>query len=453
MIRLILAILFILIAPVAQPAPACVVATADLVTSLGIAQAGPRCLDIPAGVYSVGAATSGAWLNATADNLEIRGAGEGKTILQVTTPLTLTAEFAVVRLFGIGQHVHDLTINLGSGHHGTGNLDGISIYGNGGQGSFVGRAERALIERVEVTGGYSADGSGGFGIGTYRTYDHQAGAQWNVIRDNWIHDSPATGIGVNSNNNLLLHNLIQRVGTNALSHGFYAQGGYNVYDGNTVENATGYSFHGWKKVPSLDSSGDRYVNNISLNPGAGHMIVSGLPGLGRSVVISNNIFRMTDVRGVVGLTTDAPASISENVFEDVATPSGATITVNGAGSVVSNNLLTSAQLGGNGIATASASTTTDNTISGAGYLTGISAAASGAVLRGNRMTMSRAGSSGVSVNANAVRIEDNDVTGLTCMKVYNTLQVIIRDNVLTCTGRAIDMPADSVATLDRNILR
>jgi DNA-directed RNA polymerase subunit A' len=63
---------------------------------------------------------------------------------------------AIVRLFGVGQSIRDLTIDMGAGHTGAGSLLGISVYGSGGIGPHVGRGLRATIERVELTGGYSA---------------------------------------------------------------------------------------------------------------------------------------------------------------------------------------------------------------------------------------------------------------------------------------------------------
>ena len=367
-------ILKILIAPVQQSTLACVTATSDLVASMADAQAGPRCLDIPAGVYSIGAATSGAWLNATVDNLEIKGAGAGKTILQITQPLTLTQDFVVLRLFGVNQHVHDLTVQLGTGHTGTGSIGGIVIYGSGGIAAFAGRAERAEIDHVEITGGYSANGSGGYAIGTYRLSTDKAAAQWNTIQDNWIHDSPSTGIGVNSNNNLLLHNRIERVGASPLAHGFYAQGGYNVYDGNYVSGASGYSFHGWKHVPSIDASGDRYVNNTSIDPGVGHMVINGIVGnLTRNVVIAGNLFRNTGGRFASGVAVDqiSGAIISNNIFEDVLKAGSATIDTgpNAGGAIISGNRLaaTIPANGGGNIRLLSPALVEGNVIDGANY--------------------------------------------------------------------------------------
>lgn len=338
MTRYILAIIISIITVLAprQSPPACVSSGADVAASLASAT---TCIEIPAGVYSVGVATSGAWLNAAADNLEIRGEGQGVTILRITAPLTLTSDLAVLRLFGVGQHVHDLTIDLGTGHSGTGSLAGISVYGSGAA-AYAGRAERATIERVEVTGGYSGNGSGGFGIGTYRLYSDHGGAQYVTIRDCYVHDSPSTGIGVNSSYNLLLHNRIQRVGASFLAHGFYAQGGYNLYDGNIVENASGYSFHGHKQVPSLDASGDRFVNNLSLNPGGGHLVING--ALTRSATISNNIFRNTAGRRTPNAVwcNGVPCVIQGNTLEDTFTTNGSGWIEDNAGSVIIGNTLT-----------------------------------------------------------------------------------------------------------------
>ncbi len=457
---IVLTLLIALLVPSQQGAPACVVSSSDVAASLVTAQADPsHCLDIPAGVYSVGAATNGAWLNATADNLEIKGAGEGKTILSITQPLTLTADLAVIRLFGVGQRVHDLTLNLGTGHSGSGSLGGISVYGSGGIGSFVGRAERAQIDHIEITGGYSANGSGGYGIGTFRGWDYQGGAQWNTIDDNWIHDTPATGIGVNSSYNIIAHNRLERVGASTLAHGFYAQGGYNLYDGNYVANASGYSFHGYKHVPNLDSSGDRFVNNTSIDPGQGHLIVDSINGatgpLNRSAVVSGNVFRNTGAHASIGLTIAAPAIVSDNTFEDVAQSGQSAISVTGAnGSIIEGNRITSATLGSYAIYVGNASTAQDNAIEGSGYLVGININGA-AIIRGNRITMGRAGATGITVSSANARIEDNDVTMISGVCVGFTSSwagVIVRDNVLA-GAKWIVMPDTTQAILDRNILR
>jgi parallel beta helix pectate lyase-like protein len=355
MIKFLLA--FILFLPLVassaqQPQGACVVAGTDVPAALAEAQAGARCLELPAGIYSVGAPVAGAWLNADADNLEVRGAGEGKTVLQITSPLTLTQDMAVLRLFGVGQRVHDLTIQLSSGHSGAGSLAGISVYGSGALGTYQGRAERATIERVEVIGGYSATGAGGYGIGTYRGYLDQGGAQYVTIRDCFIHDGPATAIGINSNSNLILNNHIARVGLNGFSHGVYAQGGNNLYEGNTIENASGYSFHGHKQVPSLDGSGDRYIGNLSLNPGSGHIVINstvngsnpGLPAgaqLTRYATISGNTFRNTLGHRAGGIWCNGvPCVIDGNVLEDTYVTNGGGWIDDSGGSIITSNLLT-----------------------------------------------------------------------------------------------------------------
>ena len=316
---LILIILLPLLLGGAQASPSgCMVAGADVAASLAGAT---TCLDIPAGVYAIGPGTGGAWLNAPQDGLEIRGAGMGLTVLRITSPLTLTSDMAALRLFGVAQQVHDLTIDLGGGHSGAGSLAGISVYGSGAQGAYVGRAERATIERVEVLGGYSATGAGGYGVGTYRAASDQGGAQYVTIRDCLIHDSPATAIGVNSSYNTIAHNTIARVGTNGLSHGLYMQGGYNVVEGNTIDRASGWSIHGYKQVPSIDASGDRYIGNTSTNPGSGHIVVNGTGGAPgtRYATISGNVLRNTAGRRTqYGIWCNGvPCLIAANVLEDV----------------------------------------------------------------------------------------------------------------------------------------
>ena len=115
-------ILSILLMPPQQSGGCALSSGLDIPADLAVAQAGSRCLEISAGTFPIGTPTAGAWLNVTADGMEIRGAGMEKTVLRITQPLTLTADMAVIRLFGVGQHVHDLTIDLGHGHSGAGNL-------------------------------------------------------------------------------------------------------------------------------------------------------------------------------------------------------------------------------------------------------------------------------------------------------------------------------------------
>lgn len=400
--RTVALIIGILIVPPQQSAPACLVATSDLVTSLADAQAGPRCLDIPAGTYAV--PNGGWWLNVTVPNVEIRGAGEGKTILQVTNGYTLTTDLVPIRLAAPNAYVHDLTIQIGTGYHGTNGIGGILIDQ---------AATHARVERVEVAGGYTGNGSNGYGIGTFKLYSSDNAAQYATIQDCFVHDSPATAIGINSNNNTILHNHLKNIGTTGLQHGFYAQGGGNLYDGNIVENVSGYAYHGWKKVPNLDGSGDRIVNNLFSGYGSGPVIVSGMPNavnpalptgtnLTRDVVIANNVFR-----GVGVLNMGVPALISGNVLD------GARIEVaaGGDGSRVVGNQIGSMLLQGTQAMLISAPALVQgNTIDMNGYIVGMLITGNGAQIRDNRITRTATGTADwmVAINANA---NDLDIGG------------------------------------------
>lgn len=388
--RLILAIIYvILLAPVVQTPPACLFATSDLVADLALAQAGPRCLDIPAGVYTISSA-AGSYLNATADQLEIRGAGIGKTILQ-TQGVTLTNNLQILMLHGVHQRIHDLTIQIGAGYSGAYAITGISIYDE---------ATGATIERVEISGGYTPNGSNGAGMSTYRTWNHAA--QYVTIRDSWLHDMPTSAIVVNSSNNLFLHNRIERVGASGLAHGFYSQGGYNLYDGNTIDHASGWSFHGHKAVPNIDSSGDRFVNNMSIDPGMGHVVVNSLPNasnpalpigvaLDRYATISNNTFRNTLGRRSMGVWANGvPTVISGNTLEDVFQSAGGGWIDDNAGSIIEGNILSTSGIAPDGAINQNA----------------INVSGVGALVTNNRITLGSPGG-GIRVSGARHRITNN----------------------------------------------
>lgn len=459
MIRFILAIILSIItvfAPKAQPAPACVVAVADLVASLAQAEAGPRCLDIPAGVYSV-APAAGTFLNATADNLEIRGAGVGKTIIQ-TTGVPLTGGLNIIQLHGANQRIHDLTIQIGAGYSGAYGVYGISIYDE---------ATYPLIERVEVSGGYTPNGSAGAGVALYRTWGHAA--QYATVRDCWLHDMPTSAVVVNSSNNIFTHNRLERIGASTLAHGFYAQGGYNLYDGNTVVQASGYSFHGYKQVPRIDASGDIYRDNISLNPGAGHLIIQGLPAdptntdlpsgarLTRYATITGNLFRNTPGHVSDGLLTTEPATITDNTFEDAGRIGGAILNAQAATSIVRGNRIVMRVAGSYGIFAYPGVLVEGNTLdSTGGLVVGINA--SGATVLSNRVVMA----SGTALTAGAVNtlVSGNDLTvlgsGVVIGMPWLSAGVVLRDNILSAPGGAkyYSIPSGNPPPqLDRNIQR
>lgn len=325
--------IIVLLAPHAQSGTGCVVSGSDVAAALVEAQAGSRCLEIPQGTYSISPA-AGDWLSVTVANVEIRGAGIGKTVIS-TTGVTLTNNLYLIALRAPGAHVHDLSLVIGTGYH--------STYEVGGVLASVG-ALHSRIERVEISGGYTGNGGNGFGIGLYQPWDQNGGNQYTTIQDNYIHDGPATGIGVNGSSNLLLNNHIARVGTGSLQHGVYAQGGANLYEGNIVENVSGYSFHGHKQVPNLDGSGDRYIGNLSLNPGTAHIVInsSGNPPLTRYATISGNTFRNTAGKRSANAVwcNGVPCVISDNILEDTYTTTGSGWIEDSGGSVITGNLLT-----------------------------------------------------------------------------------------------------------------
>lgn len=373
MIRFICAIILsiIVLLPEQQFLPTCVISDgSNIPADLAAAQTGPRCMEIAAGTFTI-APTSGAWLNVTADTMNIHGAGIGKTIIQ-TTGVTLTSNLTLIQLHGAYQRVSDLTIQIGTGYSGTGSLAAINAYTE---------STYPTIERVEVSGGYN-----GGAITTYRSWT--AAAQYATIRDCHIHDSPTHGMIVNSSYNMILHNRIERVGNGPLLHGMYIQGGYNLIDGNYVVNASGYSFHAWKKVSNIDASGDRYINNTSIDPGSGHIVVSGLGTLTRNVTITGNIFRAT--HPTLGVSTDVPALISGNTFEDVASVSGGVIGVNAGavGSVVSVNTIryTQSLLSGIGLRVDAAAQISNNTLDMPGLGYGAWLMKPGIIFSGNRIS-------------------------------------------------------------------
>lgn len=332
-LALILTIITVLV-PHTQPSAGCVSsAGVDIPADLATAQAGSRCLELPAGVFSI-APAAGDWLSVTVANVEIRGAGAGLTVI-LTTGITLTNNLYLIALRAPNAYVHDLSLAIGTGYKSTYEVGGILA----SVGAFHSR-----VERIEISGGYTGNGGNGFGIGLYQPYDQNGGNQYTTIQDNYIHDGPATGIGVNGSANLLLNNHIARVGTNSFQHGFYAQGGNNLYQGNIVESVSGYSFHGHKQVPSLDGSGDRYIGNLSLNPGTAHIVINsnGSPPLTRYATISGNTFRNTAGKRSANAVwcNGVPCLIEGNTLEDTYTTTGSGWIEDSGGSVITGNILT-----------------------------------------------------------------------------------------------------------------
>lgn len=419
--------IIVMLAPAQQASGACVVsAGVDIPADLATAQAGSRCLEIPAGTYTV-SPTSGDWLSVTVANVEIRGAGIGRTILQ-TQGITLTNNLYLIALRAAGSYVHDLTIQIGSGYSGNYEIGGVLI----GEG-----ATRGRVERVEVAGGYSGTGGGGFGVGTYKSWNQAGGIQDSLIADCWIHDSPTTGLGVNSIGNIVRHNRIERVGNSVLRHGMYIQGGGNLFEGNTVIQASGYSFHNYAQVPNLDGSGNRYVGNTSIDPGAGHLVLNGLgntanpafpvgTALTRQALISGNVFRNTLGRRSGGVWMNGvPALVSGNTFEDVFVTSGSGWIEDNAGSVITGNILSTSGVAPDGAVNFSL----------------IKVTGTGALITSNRLTMSVGCCAALTVAGSEHTIQGNTirVPGTTSASFGSALSIagdsqIVTGNRIVSTG-------------------
>lgn len=416
-LSIIVAILTILILPPQQSGGCVVSSGVDIPADLATAQAGSRCLELPAGTYPITPA-SGDWLGVTVANVEIRGAGIGKTIIQ-TQPITLTGHLYLIASRAANTHIRDLTIQIGIGYSGNYEIGGVLI----GEG-----ATRGRVERVEVAGGYAGNCCGGFGIGTYKSWNQGGGIQDTLIADCWIHDSPTTGIGVASNGNIIRHNRIERVGVGFLRHGLYIQGGNNLFEGNTILAASGYSFHSYKQIPNIDGSGDRYIGNISIDPGAGHLVLNGTPNtanpafpvggpLTRNATITGNTFRNTAGHRSIGVWANGvPATITGNVLEDIFVTTGAGWIDVTAGGVVSNNILSTSGVAPNGSVNYAMIRATGNTgaliannwLSNAFYGIGIRAAGARHAIQGNSvLNTATPGAEALNIQGDMLLIQNN----------------------------------------------
>lgn len=194
------------------------------------------------------------------------------------------------------------------------------------------------------------------------------GRQYALVEDNYIHDSfKATGMGINSSNNILRGNKIVNVGSTGTQHGFYMQGGYNLYKDNTVDGIAGYCFHLHKQVATIDGSGDIIdgnkcydssvfatidgVSNVS-NP----EFASGV-WLNRYTTFTNNLCkrRAGSLNSGTGCALAGGAVnvfLDSNTFEDPQYNNSTPMIYVGSGSLVSNtriiatNITTGTPIGG-----------------------------------------------------------------------------------------------------------
>jgi len=451
MIRLFLAIILAL-ATFAQPSgsTACTDASAyaDAPSALSAAQGTNKCLELPAGTYTLTAA-GGDWLGVTTGNVEIRGAGEGKTIIS-TAGITLTQSLYVVAIHAPGAYVHDLTIQIGSGYHSSYEVGGV-LAGLG--------AMRARIERVEVVGGYGGGGGNGFGIGTYQPWDQAGGVQGVTIQDSWVRDSPTTGIGVNSSGNTISHNRVERVGITSLQHGFYVQGGNNLLEGNTIDSASGYSFHGYAHVPNINASGNRYIGNLSLNPGAGHMVLDGLANtanpevpigapLDRYTVIQGNTFRNTFGHRSAGVWCNGvPCLIQSNTLEDIFPTAGGGWIDDNAGSIITNNILNTTGIAPDGAVNYSmikvsgtlGATVSNNRLTNGQYGGGITMSGARHSITNNTVLLTGSGSQGLTLSGDMLLVTGNRIESTAGAYV---MSVTLPLTNLTFTGNYLKRTGD-----------
>lgn len=350
--------------------------------------AGHKRLYLPAGTYSL-TATSGVLLSLASDGLQIFGDGEGKTIIKYADAQTLTADVTLLRLTGYKQRIYDLSIDGGTGHTvGAFKVNAISAYasveslvenieiynisgGNtaGGEGIatyapynasevsttltaaiastgsqvatpasmrgiYVGRRLTVTAEQVVVTAVSATTFTAVFAgthlngatvIGFSQAFQH------GIFRNITVRDSyTCSAFVVNSNGNTFENCRAIHIGSSVGQHGFYIQGGYNLFDKCHVEGVWGYSYHGWFQVPNIDASGNVLSKCYSLNPKTAHVIMGGtllnvsnpeIPTtqyLNRYVLIEGCTFRNTNgSTSLLGLSLTVPCRVIGNVLEDV----------------------------------------------------------------------------------------------------------------------------------------
>jgi hypothetical protein len=375
-----------------------------LVSSVAAAiTAGVKRFYVPGGTYFLNQTVAANILALYANDIEIFGDGMQETVFVLPSGVNFVAgKLRVFDLLGSRQTIRDLSIIVPPDWRGGGEIHLISR----DQGSF-----RSHIQRVECSGMYGANTSGGSGIDTSQLYNapeytttlgtavaapgaatvtpasmfgiypgrvliiggtvesvvvtaHTASTftatfanthaatdsvtttsnanQYALIEDCFIHDAYASsGIVIDSSNNIIRNNIIIHIGSSGtpgtVQHGIYEQGGWNVVEGNHIEGVTGYSIHGHKAVPNIDSTGARYIHNTSINPGVGHVVIDSVGSDGtnpeipngtnlmRGALVAHNYFRglknSTNIDGVVigSASSSFPVTVAHNTFEDAGT--------------------------------------------------------------------------------------------------------------------------------------
>lgn len=313
--------------PVITSGQACVLAypqEGDNTTALQAAVAkaaatDARCLVLSPGAYGLAAPTqAGPILTLAADGLTISGHG---AVLQWADDIVYPAGWTdLFHVTAAAVRIHDLTIQGGVAPSGPGNWTAVECTLGCVGGQFT---------DLDISGVYGANTAGGAGIDVYTPWD-QGGYSGALVENNYIHDSAhSTAITLDSWGSTVRSNKIVRVGSRVTEQGVYLQGGRNVVEGNWVEAVGGYSFHGHKQTPHADATGDVLRDNVSINPGAGHVVFDTYPNdvnpafppgtpLDQGDLITGNSFLGTlTATNTIGVWANGvPVRVVNNLFRD-----------------------------------------------------------------------------------------------------------------------------------------
>ena len=336
---------------------------------------GSNAVFIPAGTYLI-TDTYGPVFAVSADNVEIFGAGVGKTILALPSSLHLDGNYTMFTLSGWRQKLHDFSIRGATTISGSGSLvaiaagygafystfENIDCYNLSGPGNAGGgciatiqnynQAMYTTTLGTTVTGAGSATvtpGSmNGIGLNTWLqigtggtkeiipTTNYTAttftatfanahssseavvviakGYQWVTAKNISCHDSyNFTCINPESNGNVWRDVTVWGTGNGNMQHGFYLQAGDNVIDHAIVQNVGGWCYQFYPGNANWDVSGNVLTNSQCVDPGTGFVIWAGSYTNG----------------GVAAVATGTPLSrylnVSNSVFRSsngVANPAG-----------------------------------------------------------------------------------------------------------------------------------
>lgn len=250
--------------------------TSGINAALTYAQAGPeRCVRLKPGIYRLHApAQPGVIFDLALAHLDFGGAGAGKTIIQWDdNAIYPDAWTQVFWLDNDDQAVHDLSIAGGANPGGPGNWGAVECT--------LG-CRRAHLYNLDISGVYGTATAGGDGIGLYAPWNQDSGDVGALVENNYIHDSPrATGIDISGDNNRVLNNRIERIGSSFTQHGIYLSGGKgNLFSGNRIVDAAGYCFAAHEQAPEHHAGGNVFSHNECLNYHAGAIVVDGLDSTG-----------------------------------------------------------------------------------------------------------------------------------------------------------------------------